>query len=218
MVGRQREPMKEVRVRQASDEDLDGLAQSSAALFVEDGLAHDQLRNPGWPGTDGATWCAALVADPAALVLVATADDEVVGHLVGTLVEASAMWLAPRAELVSTFVSPSWRNQGVGGRLVEDFAAWVSPGPESAARRGYWSPHMSPTTRPSGSISGVASRRCPRNSSRTSRAMRIARFRLGSRRGRRSRSPSGQRHTDAACRSTQWTSSNAGGGADAVDH
>ncbi len=125
MLGRWREPMKQVRVRQASDEDLDGLAQSSAALFVEAGLAHDQLRNPGWPGTDGATWCAALVADPAALVLVATADDEVVGHLVGTLVEASAMWLAQWAELVSTFVSPSRRNQGVGGRLVEDFAAWA---------------------------------------------------------------------------------------------
>ena len=35
------------------------------------------------------------------------------------------MWIAPRAELVSTLVSSSWRGQGVGSRLVEDFVAWA---------------------------------------------------------------------------------------------
>jgi len=29
------------------------------------------------------------------------------------------------AELVSMFVSPSWRGQALGSRLVEDFVSWA---------------------------------------------------------------------------------------------
>lgn len=112
-------------IRVAGGDDLDGLARSSAALFAEDGAARDRLRNPEWPSTYGPQWCADLVADPAALALVAAVGDDIVGHLLGTYAEPSAMWTASRAELVSTFVMPSWRGQGVGGRLFGEFAAWA---------------------------------------------------------------------------------------------
>ena len=53
------------------------------------------LRNRDWPSTHGAQRCAELVADPDSLVLVAVADEEVVGHLVDTFAALSAMWVAP---------------------------------------------------------------------------------------------------------------------------
>lgn len=117
--------VNEIEIRRATVDDIHGLATSSAALFTEDGATRDRLRNPEWPRMYGTQWCADLVADPAALVLVAAAADNIVGHLIGTFAAASAMWIAPSAELVSTFVSSSWRGQGTGSRLVEDFAAWA---------------------------------------------------------------------------------------------
>lgn len=117
--------MNEVAIRPATVDDIRGLAESSAALFAEDSATRDRLRNQAWPEKYGAQWCADLVGDPAALVLVAAAGDDVVGHLIGTYSEASAMWSEPRAELVSTLVSSSWRGRGVGSHLVQDFVSWA---------------------------------------------------------------------------------------------
>ena len=74
--------MDEVKIRQATPEDVAGLAESSAALFAEDGAARDHRRDPAWPEAHGAQWCADLIADPNALILLAVADDDVVGHLI----------------------------------------------------------------------------------------------------------------------------------------
>ncbi len=117
--------MVDIEVRRGTVGDIDGIVDSSAALFAEDGATRDRLRNREWPRTHGTQWCAELLADPDALVLVAAADEEVIGHLVGTFGGASAMWVAPRAELVSTFVANRWRGQGVGSRLVDGFQAWA---------------------------------------------------------------------------------------------
>lgn len=117
--------MSEIKIRRATVGDIGGIAESNAALFAEDGAARDHLRNPDWPGTHGARWCADLIADPTALVLVVAVGNDVGGHLIGTYAEASAMWTAPMAELVSMFVSPSWRGQTLGSRLVEDFVSWA---------------------------------------------------------------------------------------------
>lgn len=117
--------MNEIKIRSATAGDIGGLVESTAALFAEDGAARDQLRYPGWPHTHGARWCADLIADPTALVLVVVIGDEVCGHLIGTYSEASEMWTAPMAELVSMFVLPSWRGQALGSRLVENFVSWA---------------------------------------------------------------------------------------------
>lgn len=118
-------PVVDIEVRRATASDIDAVRDSCAALFAEDGATRDRLRNREWPLTHGTQWCAELVADPDALVLVSTADDVVVGHLIGTFAAKSAMWVAPRAELVSMFVTRRWRGQGLGGRLVDDFQIWA---------------------------------------------------------------------------------------------
>jgi len=112
-------------IRRATIDDLRGLVSSCAALFAEDGAARDRLRNVNWPALHGATWCADVLADPANLALVAAANGEVVGHLIGMYSDPSEMWTASRAELVSMFVAEPVRGQGVGGRLVEEFITWA---------------------------------------------------------------------------------------------
>ncbi len=117
--------MSDVQIRVATTDDIAGLVASSAALFAEDAGQRDPLRNQDWPRDHGERWCADLIADDHALVLVAVADGACVGHLVGTFSEASEMWLGPRAELVSMFVREAHRGGGVGSRLVDGFVAWA---------------------------------------------------------------------------------------------
>ncbi len=107
-----------VSVRAAAVSDIHGLVESTAALFAEDGAARDQLRNRKWPTQHGEQWCADLLQNHDALVVVADAGVVVVvGHLVGLYCQASDMWVAPRAELVSMHVHSSHRSLGMGSRL-----------------------------------------------------------------------------------------------------
>jgi ribosomal protein S18 acetylase RimI-like enzyme len=115
----------DIDIRRATPADLPGVAASSAALFAEDGGTRDPLRNMDWPRDHGRAWIVELPAAPDALVLVAAGHDgTVVGHLIGHFAAASAMFTAPRTELVSTRVSPEYRGQNIGGRLVDEFFAW----------------------------------------------------------------------------------------------
>lgn len=114
-----------MEIRPATADDLEGVAASSAALFAEDAGTRDKLRNAAWPAEHGAQWVSELLADPQALLLVALVDGEVVGHLVGVFEEPSYMWTVSRAELVSMYVRENLRGQGVGGSLVDAFAAWA---------------------------------------------------------------------------------------------
>jgi GNAT superfamily N-acetyltransferase len=116
--------MPDIAVRRAEARDLNGLAASSAALFAEDG-ARDGLRDQRWPSAHGSAWITELSVNPDALLLAAVADGTVVGHLVGLYQAASPMWLGARAELVSTYVVPDLRGNGVGARLVQKFSTWA---------------------------------------------------------------------------------------------
>jgi GNAT superfamily N-acetyltransferase len=115
----------EIVIRRALPEDVPGLVDSSAALFAEDGVTRDRLRDPQWPQDHGRPWIEGLLASPDALVLVAAGrDGTVVGHLIGHFNASSPMWTGPRSELVSTYVSPAHRGRGIGGRFVADFLGW----------------------------------------------------------------------------------------------
>lgn len=116
-------PVVEVRV--AGHGDVEGLVATSVALFAEDGARRDRLRNPAWPAGNAAAWLSGLIGDPGALLLAAVGEGRVVGHLVGAFSAASPMWLGARAELVSMYVAPELRGEGVGSRLVGQFTAWA---------------------------------------------------------------------------------------------
>jgi GNAT superfamily N-acetyltransferase len=115
----------EAVIRWATPRDVSGLMAGVTALFAEDAGTHDPLRNARWPAQHGEKWCRELLAERNALVLVADAEGQVVGHLVGTYAAASELWLGARAVLVNMYVAPEWRAGGVGSRLVEEFTAWA---------------------------------------------------------------------------------------------
>ena len=117
--------MNDGTIRAATVDDLDGLLSSNVSLFRVDAAARDPLRNADWPNTHGRDWLAALVEDTAALVLVVDAGSDIVGHLIGILFEPTAMWLAPRAELLSLHVDSSHRGRRIGARLVAEVVEWA---------------------------------------------------------------------------------------------
>jgi GNAT superfamily N-acetyltransferase len=117
--------MGTVTIRNATESDIDGLVASHAGLSAEDARTRDHLRNPDWPRQHGAEHTKADLVNPDRLVLVAVADGVVVGHLLGGYFPPSDMWIGPRAYLISMFVQPDRRDDGVGSRLVDAFKAWA---------------------------------------------------------------------------------------------
>jgi GNAT superfamily N-acetyltransferase len=115
----------DVSIHRATSGDIDGVVASMAGLFAEDGAKRDGLRNAGWPAEHGAKDLSVAVGDPDRLVLVAKSDGWVVGHLLGSFRPASDMWLAPLAILISMYVRPVARDQGVGSQFVENFVSWA---------------------------------------------------------------------------------------------
>jgi GNAT superfamily N-acetyltransferase len=115
----------EVLIREATTDDVGGMAASSAGLFAEDAGTRDRLRNQDWPRLHGEEWVRGLIDDDSLLALVAVDGDVCVGHLAGAFYAPSPMWLVPRAELVSMRVADSHRGRGVGADLVAAFVAWA---------------------------------------------------------------------------------------------
>jgi GNAT superfamily N-acetyltransferase len=115
----------DVQVRVARAGDIQGLVASSDGLAREDGATRDRLRNPDWAQQHAAEDYGQHIVNPDMLVLVAACEEAVVGHLLGGFYGVSPMWTAPRAFLISMYVTPLWRGQNVGSRLVGQFSSWA---------------------------------------------------------------------------------------------
>ncbi|MEV0634883.1 GNAT family N-acetyltransferase [Streptomyces sp. NPDC050619] len=101
------------------------LVACSAGLFAEDGGTRDVSINVDWPREHGAASFATALEDPARLVLVADRGGQVVGHLMGSVTEPTAMRPVKSATLISMYVRPAHRRARAGARLVEEFLAWA---------------------------------------------------------------------------------------------
>jgi len=112
-------------VRRARPEDIPALVASSAALFAEDAGTRDAAVDINWPLAQGAETFASGLDDPARLTLVAERDGEVVGHLVGTVADGSAIRPVKLATLRSLYVRPAHRGTLTGARLVAAFLDWA---------------------------------------------------------------------------------------------
>ncbi|WP_344921298.1 GNAT family N-acetyltransferase [Streptosporangium oxazolinicum] len=114
-----------VAVRPGTIADVDGIVACSSALFVEDAGARDPALNVNWPEEHGRARFVDALGDPERLVMVAEDGDRIVGHLTGSLSGPTAMRPVTVATLGSMYVQPSYRSQGIGARLVEEFRTWA---------------------------------------------------------------------------------------------
>lgn len=114
-----------ISVTAAGPADLDAFVASVTGLFEEDAGTHDPVTDVSWPVREGHDYYGGLLADEAVLLAVARADDRVVGHVVGKLVEPDSLRRARLAVLESIRVDPAHRGHGVGSRLVEHFLDWA---------------------------------------------------------------------------------------------
>lgn len=112
-------------VRPARADDIPGLVASSTGLFAEDAGTRDPSVDADWPRAHAAASFAAALEDPARLVLVVEYAGEVVGHLMGSLVEPTAVRPVKAATLTSVYVRPARRSSGAGARMVEAFVRWA---------------------------------------------------------------------------------------------
>jgi GNAT superfamily N-acetyltransferase len=121
-----------VEIRRGTADDLPGLVASSTGLFAEDAGTRDDTMNIEWPAQHAAAAFANTLADPARVVFVADAGGAVIGHLTGYVTEPSDIRPVRSATLLSMYVFPEHRSDGVGGRLVDAFKAWAAE--QGAAR------------------------------------------------------------------------------------
>ncbi|GAA0316502.1 GNAT family N-acetyltransferase [Streptomyces turgidiscabies] len=119
-------PDPTITVRPARADDLPGLVASSTGLFAEDAGTRDPGVDANWPREHAAASFAAALDDPARLVLTAEHAGTVVGHLMGSLTEPTAMRPVKAATLMSVYVRPEHRGSGAGARLVEAFVRWAA--------------------------------------------------------------------------------------------
>jgi GNAT superfamily N-acetyltransferase len=124
--------MTSVTVAVAGPENLDALVESVTALFREDGGAHDPAMDVTWPVREGRAYYGGLIGDDTCLLAVARDGDQVVGHLVGKVLEPDSIRRERFALLESIRVDPARRGTGIGGMLIDHFLAW---GRTHAARR-----------------------------------------------------------------------------------
>ena len=112
--------------------DLSALVDSAAALFAEDGGSRDPFMDTGWPARAGAEYYGGLIADGAALCLLARDSGAVVGHLVGRTRTDDLHPGLVVGVLESMRVADDGRRSGVGSALVSAFLSW---GEGKGARR-----------------------------------------------------------------------------------
>ncbi len=121
--------MVEVNVRPAQPDDLDAVARLWESL-VEYHRQLDADLPPAAP--QGARRYARQLLDrlddPMTRVLVADADGEVVGYVLGVVVDLAPQMFQQEASgfLADIYVDQSYRRQGVGRALVETLIAWFA--------------------------------------------------------------------------------------------
>lgn len=117
-----------IRISAAGPSDIPSLLASADALIRTDAAVFDaDATNLAWATSGGPAYCAALVAAGDDFALLARAEDEVIGHIVGRRrYGPNELHPIVTAELESIHVYPAHRGRGVGGLLVSSFLERVA--------------------------------------------------------------------------------------------
>jgi GNAT superfamily N-acetyltransferase len=122
-----------LQLRQAGAADVDAVVALHAALLREDAGQRDPFMDQTWPGREGRSYFADLLADAGSVGFLATRDGTTVGYLVGRVAQPTSLRPVRVAHLESMYVDEPFRSTGVGGRLVERFLDWARANQASRA-------------------------------------------------------------------------------------
>ena len=119
------ESMSQVVIRQATRKDIGGILPLWNQMMDYHAALDERFR----PAPDGeehwATVLRSWLRDDDACVLVADAEGQLVGYIIGMMRENPPVLLPPTYGLVSDIcVDPAWRQQGIGRRLFEGLQDW----------------------------------------------------------------------------------------------
>jgi ribosomal protein S18 acetylase RimI-like enzyme len=116
---------KDIQIRKATPDDIDRIIELNYALFQEDAGQRDPYMNLNWPNEEGQAHFSKLVSGEDSVCLLATGSGEVIGYLVGYIWDGGKLRPVKMAELESMYIHPTWRSQGVGRLLAEEFTQWA---------------------------------------------------------------------------------------------
>jgi ribosomal protein S18 acetylase RimI-like enzyme len=112
-----------IQIRQAKSDDWEMLRTLNNEVF-EDNAVYDKYLNVAWPFTEaGKKHYHEAVADPDHVTFLAFDEDKPVGHIVGGPKEISFRNVKT-LEIYEIGVSPAYRSQGVGAKLIDTLKVW----------------------------------------------------------------------------------------------
>ncbi len=118
-----------VFVERAQEADIEQLVELETGLFAEDAGVHDEFADVTWPVREGAGDFNSLLSSGESVVLVAKADDGVVGFVAGYRTSSSpSRQPMTYGVLRSIYVDKAARGSGVGRALVTEFVEWARSG------------------------------------------------------------------------------------------
>jgi len=112
-----------ITIRRAKLSDLDAICTLSQSLFEHERQFTDEY-DMGWShGVAGRKFFTKMLRSRKAFVLLATAEEKVVGYILVKFLTFSWRAYNPIAELTNLSVDPMFRGQGIGTKLVEKAVA-----------------------------------------------------------------------------------------------
>lgn len=109
------------KLREASLGDLKEIQKLNQELFLHD-FAYDSTINNDWPfSKDGEKYFKKTITSRKYITLVATAEKQIIGYLVGVVWNKWPSRPVKTAELDNMLISKEYRQKGIGTMLIEEF-------------------------------------------------------------------------------------------------
>lgn len=111
-------------IRKATISDIKILERLQMDLH-EDNLAHDRYLDLNWPqDSHGIAYYTKITTDPHMIAFIAESDGKPVGYIAGGAKNIDYRTVK-MSEIYSMSVAPSFRSQGIGETLVNEFKEWA---------------------------------------------------------------------------------------------
>lgn len=110
----------DIVIRKATIDDLETIQTLNNELFKLEYENFDSSLKVGWPfGIDGKKYFTDLIENQ--IVLIACAEDKIVGYLAGSINVEESYNIKSLAELDNMFIKEKYRKYGIGTKLFQEF-------------------------------------------------------------------------------------------------